>query len=134
MAYALRTLCLPRGKLGLECNVVPGFLSLTAHLVASATAPLWRVYRGAVSAPGREPVDGPQCAQQLLTGRTDARTGGGTLAPGPGVSLSLSLSRSFISGKFSTLRFPFHLRRKGEEEKKKKSRLTSHDCVSVPTK
>lgn len=46
---------------------------LTAHLAASVTAPLWQVGRGAVSAPGREPVGGPRCTQELLAGRTDGR-------------------------------------------------------------
>lgn len=66
------------------------------------------VYGGAVSAPGREPVDGPQRAQQLLAGR-DAREEGHSLR---GLE-SLALSVFYLTENFQLCVFPFIYKERG---------------------
>lgn len=89
--------------------IILNISELTAHLVAFVTAPLWQVYRGAVSAPGREPGEGPQCAQQLPTGRThrnrDARSG----------TCHVTQSLVHLTDDFQYWVFPFIYRDRGKQ-------------------
>lgn len=104
LMHTIHPASLPRSLRSTICFA--GFLclfkngELTAHLVASVTAPLWQVYRGAVSAPGRELVDDPQRAQQLFARWTHSR-----MDTCSGAWLH-SLSQSFTSQKmFNTVFF-----------------------------